>query len=569
MHLRYPCVVVQQSEDSSQLILFSAPATEIEKWVGIPQRVSINTIETAGFQRTVSKTRENALRKFFSDPKNVIQNPLLCAIRCAPGVEVRFHPSESGSSIGNLEIEFRDYKVLTMTELLASAKQSLEQRVPSLENRQRPDEVISKLQSVLSAGDFGDYTENDEEAEDPSDDSSEVHGSNGGEPAEEALFDESQITEFWDQIAARELLCRKIPEIGLSDDVFGFTRSMLESYLRPIILVDGQHRLTGALLASRDEQDNSAIAEDLILNGATPEQARTNRATGTGRSLPVSLLMNPSPAEHVFQYVVVNQKATPVPKALLGTIISTSLAADELASIAERLEDAKIPLEGSRVVSMLSRVADSPFMGLVAKGMENDGGTTKLPWSVLSSLADMFRYLEDGKLYHESIDHAKVWRGHQLEKSEIVEDYDSAIYPTPYAFWHDLNGPWVEVFKAFWSQTILRLANTQNPGAKNYWGSPRESNIFNKPSLHILAADFFCYLRETKSSIDSVESMPELVDGWLEYVNPLYFARDWKLEGVKKDSVGIRKQWAKLWSNHRRGVTAMPASTAFSQLYKG
>lgn len=568
MHLRYPCVVVQQSEGSSQLILFSAPATEIDTWVGIPQRLSINTIETAGFQRTVSKPRENALRKFFSDPKNVIQNPLLCAIRCEPGVEVRFDPVEPSSSIGNLDITFKDYKTFTMTELLGAAKLSLEQRVPSLGQRPRPDELMGKLQSVLSAGDFGDYNEDEGEEDDLSDESSEVNGLNSGEPAEEALFDESQITEFWDQITARELLCRKIPELGDSGDVFGFTRSMLESYLRPIILVDGQHRLTGALLASRDEQDNSEIAEELILGGATPEQARTNRATGSGRSLPVSLLMNPSPAEHVFQYVVVNQKATPVPKALLGTIISTSLAADELASIAERLEDAKIPLEGSRVVSMLSRAIDSPFMGLVAKGMEGDG-TSKLPWSVLGSLADMFRYLEDGKLYHESIDHAKVWRGHQLEKSEIVQDWDSKNYPTPYAFWQDLNGPWIEVFKAFWKQVILRLADNQNPGLRNYWGSPRESNIFNKPTLHILAADFFCYLRETKTSIDSVESMPELVNGWLEYVNPLYFARDWKLEGVKKDSVGIRKQWAKLWSNHRRGVTSIPAPAAFSQLYKG
>lgn len=567
MHQRYPCVVVQQSESSSQLVLFSAPATDIDTWVGIPQRLSINTAETAGFQRTVSKSRENALRKFFSDPKNVIQNPLLCAIRCAPGLQVSYEPVEPGASLGHLNIEFKDYKASTMTELLSAARESLEQRVPTLGQRPRPDELMGKLQSLLSMGDFGNYSSEDDDDGDSLDELSDQNGSNGGEPAEEALFDESQITEFWDQLMARELLCKKVPELADSGEVFGFTRSMLESYLRPIILVDGQHRLTGALLASRDEQDTSEIAEDLILKGATPEQAR---ASGSGkiRWLPVSLLMNPSPAEHVFQYVVVNQKATPVPKALLGTIISTSLAADELTSIAERLEDAKIPLEGSRVVSMLSRAPDSPFAGLVAKGMENEGAG-KLPWSVLGLLADMFRYLEGGKYYHEPMDHAKVWRTHQLEKSEIVQDWHTAGYASPFSYWQDLNGPWLEVFKAFWRQTILRLADTQNPAAKNYWGSPRESNIFNKPSLHILAADFFCYLRETKSSIDSVDSVPELVNEWLEYVNTQYFARDWKLDGVKKDSVGTRKQWSKLWSNYRSGAISMPGPAAFSQLFKG
>jgi hypothetical protein len=568
MQQRYPCVVVQQSNDSSQLILFSAPATQIDTWVGIPQRLSINTAETAGFQRTVSKTRENALRKFFADPKNVIQNPLLCAIRRDPGIQVRFEPAEQDSKIGYVSIEFDDYKSSSMPELLSAARASLEERVPSLGQRPRPDQLMAKLQSLLSSNEFGEYAEFADSDEELSDETTEQNGLNEGEPAEEALFDESQITEFWDHLSAREHLSKKVIELAESDEVFGFTRAMLESYLRPIILVDGQHRLIGALLASRDQQDDSESAQALILNGHTPEQARAELEERSVRNLPVSLLMNSSPAEHVFQYVVVNQKATPVPKALLGTIISTSLAADELKSIADRLEDAKIPLEGSRVVSILSRAADSPFVGLVAKGMESDSAAL-LPWSVLGSLADMFRYLEDGKYYHEPTDHARVWRGHQLEKSGIVQDWHSAGYPSGYAYWQDLNGPWVGVFKAFWKQTILKLADTKTPGAKNYWGSPRDSNIFNKPSLHILAADFFCYLRETKSSIGSVDSVSNLVDEWLEYVNTQYFARDWKLEGVKKDSVGTRKQWSKLWANHRKGVIQMPAPGMFSQLFKG
>ena len=61
------------------------------------------------------------------------------------------------------------------------------------------------------------------------------------------------------------------------------------------------------------------------------------------RRLPISLLLDDSPEEHVFQFVVVNQKATPIGRALLGTIVSTSLTAEELDKVAQRLTQAGIP----------------------------------------------------------------------------------------------------------------------------------------------------------------------------------------------------------------------------------
>ncbi|WP_043592541.1 ParB N-terminal domain-containing protein [Chromobacterium haemolyticum] len=568
MKKRYPCVRVKQTSNSKELLLFSASAVDIDSWIGIPQRLSLGGAETAGFQRTVSNRREQALRKFFSEPKNIIQNPLLCAIRREPGVQVTFESSEVDPSIGHVVIEFEDYSKLSTPELLKAARICLEQRVPMLADRARPDDLVAVFQGAPALAQSDSFIDGDllpEEGDPLTEDESLDNGED--EPAEEALFDESQITEFWDQLRAREVLSEKMPEMAFADEVFGFSRAMLESYLRPVILVDGQHRLTGALLAARDEVDNSKEASELVFNGVSAKDARHQLLVATAKHLPVSLLMNESPAEHVFQYVVVNQKATPVPKALLGTIISTSLAAGELESIAERLEEAKIPLEGSRIVSILSRAADSPFAGLVAKGMENEGAG-KLPWSVLGSLADIFRYLENGRFYHEQSDHAKTWRNHQLAKSGIVSDWHTRGYESPYAYWQDLNGPWINVFKSFWTRTRDVLANNKDSAAKNCWGSPRDSNIFNKPSLHILTADFFCFLRETKATIDSIDDVRNLVDDWLEYASPQYFARDWKLGGVKKDSVGTRKQWSKLWATHRREGGKEPAPAAFSQLFK-
>src|SRR3712207_5452807 len=42
-------------------------------------------------------------------------------------------------------------------------------------------------------------------------------------------------------------------------------------------------------------------------------------------------------------------------------------------------------------------------------------------------------------------------------------------------------------------------------------------------------------------SLNSAEDVRATVTDWLDEVRPEYFARDWRLEGVKKDNPGIRK----------------------------
>jgi hypothetical protein len=566
VEVRYPCVRVRQDAEAKDLLLFSAPAEEIDSWIGIPQRLILEGEETAGFQRTVSPAREAALRKFFADNRNVIQNPLLAAIRQAAGLQVTFEPSADGSDLGHVSIQYEDLSSTPMLQLLRRARAYLESRAPTLKSRQVPQELITDLQQRL---DLAEDSRETEESQMLSDNDREEADSEETvtDPAEEALFDESQITSFWDQLRAREEIASKFPIGAVEHQLLGFDRQVLESYLRPIILVDGQHRLRGAVLATQDKVDQSNKAEEMVSEGHDPTETRKALSRELGRWLPVSLLMDDSPAEHVFQYVVVNQKATAVPRALLGTIISTSLVADELQGIADRLEEARIPLQGSRIISMLSRDEDSPFSGLVAKGLDNEG--PKLPWSVLGSLADIFQFLEGARYYHDSsIDHAKTWRTLHLADSPIVSEWQAREYASPLAFWKDLNGPWMDVFKAFWKQTRDRLGDTTNEDAHNAWGNVRTSNLFNKPSLHILAADFFAFLKEQRTKIASVEEIPELVNAWLEYVKPNYFARPWNLTGVKKDSVGTRRQWSKLWVQHRQNGSMLPPASEFSKLYK-
>ncbi|MEV6576519.1 hypothetical protein, partial [Streptomyces sp. NPDC051577] len=310
---------VQQEKGSKDLLLFSASAVEIDRWVGIPQRLNLKGNETAGFQRTVSRNREDALRKFFAEDRNVIQNPLLCAIRQAPGVEVTFSEIASGDDLGYVDITFPDYNEKSLLELLREARHYLEDRASFLKDRVLPADVLSNLQEQMPA----EITPIDQTSEEdwPGDATNDDDTSETAEPAEEALFDESQITDFWDQLRVREEIIGKLEDANTRQELLGFSRQILESYLRPVILVDGQHRLRGAVLAASDEVNNSNDAEDMILDGQSVRQAKESLLVSRARKLPVSLLMDESPAEHVFQYVLVNQKATPVPRALLGTII--------------------------------------------------------------------------------------------------------------------------------------------------------------------------------------------------------------------------------------------------------
>jgi hypothetical protein len=87
-----------------------------------------------------------------------------------------------------------------------------------------------------------------------------------------------------------------------------------------------------------------------------------------GRTLPVSLLLEPNEENHVFRLVVVNQMAAPIGRALLGTIVSTSLTKEELERGSSRLTNVVIPLETGRAITNLSRSLESPFESTLRRG---------------------------------------------------------------------------------------------------------------------------------------------------------------------------------------------------------
>lgn len=565
----YKAVRIRQTPDAPWIVLFAAPATEIDTWAGVPQKRQLGDRETTGFQRELNDKRLEALKAFYRQGKNIIQNPLLCASRADAKGTVNFlqdDPAEQPNGCaqtGKLRIEVDELSSLSLLSILAAVKADIERRIPEIQSQSVPPQIITSLKQQMGA-----VPVESETPEGPPEEPSEEEGpeENGDQGiATEVMFEESHILEFWQEISARIQILKELGDDN-RNEILGFTKEAMVAFLRPVVVVDGQHRLRAAVDATKDAAKTEPYLkeiEEAVTKGEDPAQVQLQVETKAARTLPVSLLLDATPAEHVFQFVVVNQKATPINRALLGTIVSTSLSNKELEVVSQRLIDAGIPLEESKAAAYITRHHNSPFYGLVERGFATDKKDL-LPWSVLVSLVRIFRELRGGKLFHEkSNDYAAIWQQKMLDTCGIVADAEDKGFASGYEYWKSVTGPWREVFMAFWTAVRDTLANTRDEQAWNYWGGGRESNIFNKISLTILSADFFQYLCERKLGVESPDALRALVEDWLDGVDPNYFNRDWKLEGVKKDSVGIRRQWSQVWAEYRKNPSRLPRNELY------
>ncbi|MCO7189519.1 MULTISPECIES: hypothetical protein [unclassified Pseudoalteromonas] len=544
----YDAIKVVQTKESKPLILFGAKAVDIEKWAGIPQKKTLDpgAAETTGFQRSESPSRLRQLSNFYKNKDNVVQNNLICSLRKLEGCSVDFIPNVREGNTGQVIIEFPDFYSSSWETLFALLRSSLESRVGGFDvNKSSPKYLELKSQIGLeSDNEPGDELELEAE-----------------EDIEAAIYEESHLNDFLEDVAIRHELIKELGSENIEGDKFlGFDRASLMSFLLPVTLVDGQHRLKGAVIAAEEKaNENKHEGIQLLESGIEADQVFNQLKQKYSRELPVSLLMEDEPKEQVFQFVVINQKATPIGKSLLGTIISTTLTTSEMEDVNDRLLDSGIALEDARAITWAARNPQSPFCGLVERGTSSDQKDL-LQWNVMGSLIQIFRELKGGKLFHAKNDYAKRWKEKFLESSDLIE---SNGLLDAYKEWSALQGPWQEVFIQFWVKIKQEFAQDTNPSRNNFWGNPRKSNIFNKISLTILASDFFKYLVTKKVTINNAEDIPELVDDWLEDVNRQYFDQEWELSGIKKDSPGIRARWSENWAEYRESPDQLPQARTF------
>jgi hypothetical protein len=545
IEIEYEAIAFKQTNSSELTISFTASANDIDTWAGVPQKKNFDNVESSGFQRNIKQERMKSLVNFYSNEKNIIQNPLLCASRNSSNEDIAgvfFTPDKpmndgTRAQKGKLVIRYENYFTYSLKDILILFRGTLEERVEKLNESPLNQSLLDKLNSLY-------YSEREY---------TELENSE----AEIIELESSHISDLWQEVSCRIEILHNLPED--LDEILGFDKESIISYLLPVTIVDGQHRLKGAIahldtIYSQPEVQNEI--EKLIIDGMDEDSVTEIITKKYVRSLPISLILCDDPAEHVFQFVVVNQKATPINTALLGTIVSTSLSNEELERVSHRLKDADIPLEDSKAVSFATRNTASPFYNLVQTGIagENAG---KLPWTVMKSLVSIFKDLKGAKYFSETdrTDYSDLWKRKLLEKSDIVE---GESLDEKFSNWSDDSGIWKEVFITFWEKIRDEFASTDDNERKNYWGNT-ESNLFNKISLTILVADFFRFISEGRGiSISSIDELQEVMDEWLNAIDRSYFDRDWLLKNTKKDSPGIRKQWSNIWANYSKDPRKLP-----------
>lgn len=148
--MRYRAIQVKQADSDKKLALFAAPSSEIEQWAGVPQkkRFGGSDAEAVGFQREVNPLRVKSLKRFYADPENIIQNPLLCATRETMNASVTFVPDEGASGdiqSGFIEIRSPDYDQLSLHEIVSQVRSYLERRLPEVIGKAPPSNIVQAL----------------------------------------------------------------------------------------------------------------------------------------------------------------------------------------------------------------------------------------------------------------------------------------------------------------------------------------------------------------------------------------------------------------------------------------
>ncbi|MBD2094472.1 hypothetical protein H6F90_04815 [Trichocoleus sp. FACHB-591] len=579
MSYEYPAIRYWQlpGAEHKSIICFAAPCDEILNWAGIPRKSeaivedvsSEKILELHGYQREKDDKRIDKLVDFYQSPENVIPTSVLLAARFSE--QVLFESSGEVADFGGVKVQYGMLKVnktILGKEPLGSLYKQLADllvaRHSNLSEEDISEEIVAgfKERIVTESNENKDGGDNINELEMASDvgmvdieesDDSDSEAINPYNP-------DSHIMDFYKEIRLRERLCNEIEALNNGDEVLGFNRQMVLDYLAPVTVVDGQHRLLGASESLDHEAEQYLASNEVkkeLQDGKTASQITEEFKRRNRRVFSATLLTDSSWSEHVFQFVVVNQKAKPISKSLLSSIIGTSLSSDEIDGIQSRLEKAGIEIDDYRVMARLIEDSSSPFKNLVKKGYYAEKKTEKikLDWSVLNSLARDFRELKGLQPFDKREKVGEVvsyseWKREYLLNSLLIVEYQELKGLVGFNAWADAaEGLWIDVFLLFWKVARNKLSDDNNDLAA--WKDPNSSNLFNGATLRALLSDFGDFLYEKEFSPESINEFEEIVDEYMKKMKPEFFGREWKLTGKRIDRKNLMTV-ATYLRNHRR-----------------
>lgn len=584
--------VDDKSTSNSKIYLTSIPAVDLDYLSGVPTK----TVGGLGFQRTYQDKRTNSLISFYANPQNKILNPLLCGIQDFESFEYRD---------GNLIFKFIDLSLKTHVELIRIISEKLKKRFKGrFDNIEATEdeineykkiymELLSKISDLESLGDdtepidakyllnLNDEDEDQDEEEDEDDKLGSLK-----ELAFKKISNDEHVEGFLkDCNAAIEIMSdeslKPISERAFDLIFPNLEKSLLKEFLKPMNVIDGQHRLKGYIKSLELQWDQLLEGTDLQkleeeVSRENPEFEKLSRDEQEQLvkkhffrretiDLPVSIFASSDWPEHVFQFIVVNQKATSIPEKELGSMLSTTLDTKEISKIQERLVNSDIPIEDYQAITFFASNEKSPFylvvdvVNLKGKGPEGK----KYQYKAFKNLINNIRNLEKVTSYDTGISYLEQFASHPnlFKDSKVLDSFNDKGFENRYDYWRSVDGPWKEFFLRFYSFIKNNISNDSSPEVA--WSNINRSNIFNEVFINILTSDFFRFLNEKEYYIESWTgegkySLETILDKW--FSNPRKIANSnnisslfdatWRLNSKKSDN-NLRRKWERNWYKYR------------------
>lgn len=444
-------------DGAGQVLLFVAPAGDIRAWAGVPRKAFDYQ---HGFQRTLNASRIEDVAAFFKeDVKNITPTSVVVGLTGGVEIEPIAEVSASHSTVVRVRITTEDLEKVELPDLAEKVLTHLRERLPH--------DVVQMIESdVASAMAEAIRLEESEEVEDTAADEAD-----GLVQPEQGATAKSYLGDFYARLLGYKNGLLPWPSEGQ-------LREVLYSFLRPGIIVDGQHRIFGA-----------ALADEGIL-------------------LSVCAVPNASWAESVYQFVVINQKAKPIKPAFLSSIIATSLNNDEIKSVYSRLEISKVRVESAGIMERVNTDDASPFKGMI--DFQVDGAPGFLQYPGMSNLVRDFK--------------------------NIPRSYPILLAD---ATWATAEGEWIDHFFAFWRGTrayfegkdarLWRESTDANP-----------SNLLKIVSLQEIQGLVLSNWADARDKQMSKPELTQqwALNYWTDFP-PTFFSDDWKKKGLQT-TVGRR-----------------------------
>jgi len=297
-----------------------------------------------------------------------------------------------------------------------------------------------------------------------------------------------------------------------------------EDYLKPALLVDGQHRTFGAYNKISEEWEKGNDDFEIFL--------------------PVGAIINSDWKESVFQFVVINQTAKNIDSKFLSSIISTSLTDLELGHFRKQLMNSGVQVTEGVVLNELGSTEleiqgdnINPFYRNIEFGIDGQVGD-ELRYNTVKDLVNKLRYFKDSSPTNA------VFRRPYGDLKNLIEG-DLQINTEN---WQEKY--WVHFIIYFWYLAKNRF-NSQNELKYRPYGRSGGSYLCLKVCMQYIQDHFVHYITKHKILLKKSNLQLEIQNEMLDFYSFKGLFDQWCIVH-DKDSSFFETEW-KGFSSFRRG----------------